>query len=530
MTQRKLKPRRLAAVLAGLTVTGLVTTSLFVSAGGAAAAELDLNYGCTFPLIDVQPVKVHINASIPDTITVGVPTGEFTIEALSTLNEDTTTGLKLVKVATIEGSAISTAHITAPGFDTDLDVPVTVEKTAVPASGGFTVRATGKTPSLKFPQAGPIKITVHDLMLNITARKADGTLASIPPSNPFEAPCVQDPGQNNVLKEGQILPKPTTEPTTPTTTEPTTTQPTTTEPTTTEPTTTEPTTTEPTTTEPTTTEPTTTEPTTTQPTTTEPTTTEPTTTEPTTTQPTTTEPTTTEPTTTEPTTTQPTTTEPTTTEPTTTEPTTTEPTTTQPTTTEPTTTQPTTTQPTTTEPTTTQPTTTKPPTDVIEISYTVKGKTYIKKLNASAVIGPGRLDAKVKLAEGTFAGDLSLPSTKINFALFGFLPAQASVKIVPAGQVTGTIAADGSVKSNVAVDLLLVDVKVFGLPIVGGSSCKSSTSVALASNPGFNPATGGTLSGTYDIRPFANCGMFTSVINSLTAGPGNKIEIALTKK
>ncbi|HVK23214.1 MAG TPA: DUF6801 domain-containing protein, partial [Actinokineospora sp.] len=223
MTHRRARPRRLAAALAGATLVGVATTTLLVTAsGGATAATLDLNYSCTFPLIDLQPVKVHINADIPDTITAGVPTGKFTIEALSTLNEDTTTGLKLVKVATIEGTAISSAHITAPGFDTDLDVPVVVEKTAVPASGGFTVRAVGQTPSLTFPSAGPIKITVHNLTLTITARKADGTLASIPPSNPFDAPCTQDPGQNNVLKEGQILPKPnpTTEPTTvpPTTT------------------------------------------------------------------------------------------------------------------------------------------------------------------------------------------------------------------------------------------------------------------------------------------------------------------------
>ncbi|WP_436497852.1 DUF6801 domain-containing protein [Actinokineospora sp. HUAS TT18] len=528
MTHRRARPRRLAAALAGATIVGVATTTLLVTAsGGATAATLDLNYSCTFPLIDVQPVKVHINADIPDTIQVGVPTGKFNIEALSTLNEDTTTGLKLVKVATIEGSAISHAHISAPGFDTDLEVPVTVEKTAVPASGGFTVRAVGQTPSLTFPTAGPIKITVHDLELKITARKADGSLASIPPSNPFDAPCTQDPGQNNVLKEGQILPKdPTTTTTTTTTTEPTTT---TTEPTTT---TTEPTTTttEPTTTttEPTTTttEPTTTttEPTTT---TTEPTTTttEPTTTttEPTTT---TTEPTTTttEPTTTttEPTTT---TTEPTTT--TTTEPTTTttEPTTT---TTEPTTTTtvPTTTT-TTTEPTTT---TTTPPGDVITVSYKVNGKTFIKKLHATAKLGPGTFDAKADLTKGTFAGDLILPGTKVNFALFGFLPATATVKIVPDGQVTGTIAANGAVTATAKVGIVLTDVRVFGLPIAGSPSCKSATSIDLTSAPGFTPVAGGKLSGTYAIPPFSNCGPFTSVINSLAAGPGNTLEITLTKK
>ncbi|CRK57243.1 hypothetical protein [Alloactinosynnema sp. L-07] len=207
MNHRRIS-KKVTTGLAAVTTAGLVGAGLLIGAGtSSAAAALDLKYACTFPLIDVQPVEVHIDADIPDTITAGVPTGQFNIVALTKLNEDTTTGLKLVKVATIEGTAIAHAHITAPGFDTDLDVPVTVEKTAIPASGGFTVKATGKTPSLKFPTPGHIKITVGALDLNITAKKADGTLASIPPSNPFDAPCALDPaGQNNVLKEGEILP------------------------------------------------------------------------------------------------------------------------------------------------------------------------------------------------------------------------------------------------------------------------------------------------------------------------------------
>ncbi|HVK25818.1 MAG TPA: DUF6801 domain-containing protein [Actinokineospora sp.] len=378
----RLTKKKTAAAMVALTTAGAVATAMVLTAGSsAAAAALDLNYSCTFPLIDVQPVKVHINADIPDTIQAGVPTGAFNIEALSTLNEDTTTGLKLVKVATIEGTAVSHAHISAPGFDTDLDVPVTVEKTTVPASGGFTVKATGKTPSLTFPTPGHIKITVLDLELKITARKADGTLASIPPSNPFDAPCTQDPGQNNVLKEGEILPKPgpttttvTTTSTTTTTGPTATTTTTTTEPTTT--TTTGPTTTTAptTTTDPTTTttDPTTTDPTTT---TTDPTTT---TTDPTTT---TTEPSTTSSTTTTQPTTTSSTTEPTTTTSTTTSTTSTtgSSTTTPPSTTESTTVTPTATStpPSTTDttvpPDTTTTTTTVPPIQTVPAGYTPPG-------------------------------------------------------------------------------------------------------------------------------------------------------------
>ncbi|MBC6451741.1 hypothetical protein GPZ80_31850, partial [Actinokineospora sp. HBU206404] len=42
------------------TATAAVVAGLFATSGTAsAAASLDLNYSCTFPLIDVQPVKVH---------------------------------------------------------------------------------------------------------------------------------------------------------------------------------------------------------------------------------------------------------------------------------------------------------------------------------------------------------------------------------------------------------------------------------------------------------------------------------------
>ncbi|HVK25820.1 MAG TPA: hypothetical protein VM677_31060, partial [Actinokineospora sp.] len=173
---------------------------------------------------------------------------------------------------------------------------------------------------------------------------------------------------------------------------------------------------------------------------------------------------------------------------------------------------------------------TTPPGDVIEVSYDVNGKTFIKKLNATAKLGPGSFEAKVDLTAGTFVGDLALPGTKVNFSMFGFLPATASFRIVPDAQVAGTLAANGAVKAKAKVSIVLTDIRVFGLPIAGSSKCKSSTAIDLVSAPGFNPIAGGKLNGTYDIPPFANCGLFTPVINSLTAGPGNTLEIALTRK
>ncbi|SDI79187.1 hypothetical protein SAMN05192558_11245 [Actinokineospora alba] len=407
----------MTAVLASVTTAGLVGAGLFIGAGTSAAASLDLNYGCTFPLIDVQPVKIQINASIPDTITAGVPTGEFQIEAISTLNEDTTTGLKLVKVATIEGTAMSTAHITAPGFDTDLDVPVTVEKTAIPASGGFTVKATGKTPSLKFPQAGPIKITVHDIVLNITAKKADGTLASIPPSNPFEAPCVQDPGQNNVLKEGQILPGGgggTTTPTTP----PSTTNPTTT------------------------------------------------------------------------------------------------------------------TQPPVTTTTTKPPVTTTPGGGgTVKYGYTLAGKSNLKNMSGDVPL-KGTIDANLTLATKKFTADLVLNPATANLSIMGFLPVVSKVEFVNERQTTGSIEADGALKSNSLLTIKLPQVSLFGFPISQSADCKTVTpsDINLQSAADFDVIAGGQLTGTYTIAPLKGCGSFNDYISGFAASAGNTIAVNLTSK
>jgi len=101
------------------------------------------------------------------------------------------------------------------------------------------INAAGKTPSLTFTQAGQANITVGDLNLKVTPRKADGSVTGITPDGTIDAPCTQDSGQNNTLATitvngggGPTTPPATTPPVTtpPTTTPPVTTPPTTTPP------------------------------------------------------------------------------------------------------------------------------------------------------------------------------------------------------------------------------------------------------------------------------------------------------------
>ncbi|WP_370967796.1 DUF6801 domain-containing protein [Amycolatopsis sp. cg9] len=241
MTHPRGKKKTVAAAAAAGAV-GLVATALLVGAQTSAAdpISLTLNYHCTLPLVGSQSLKVVINTDLPTTVNTGQPTGAFDIKAVSTINADTVAGLSLIGATTIEGTATAAATVAAPSLNLPVNVPITLDKTNIPASGELNINASGKTPSLTFTQPGQAKITVGDLQLKVTPRKADGSVTGITPDGTIDAPCTQDAGQNNTLATITITINGGGTTTPPTTTPPVTTPPTTTPPVTTPPTTTPP--------------------------------------------------------------------------------------------------------------------------------------------------------------------------------------------------------------------------------------------------------------------------------------------------
>ncbi|WP_189212493.1 DUF6801 domain-containing protein [Actinokineospora sp. UTMC 2448] len=219
--------RRLVAGGAAFAAAGLVAAGIALGSGTSAAdpVSLTLNYNCPFPLIGTQPIKVVINTDIPKTTKVGQQNPAFDIEAITTVPETATQGLTLVGAKTVEGSAVSSAEVAAPEATLPVNVPITVEKTPIPASGAFDVRATGQTPPLTFSKAGPAKITVNGLKLTLTPRTADGSETGL---GTFDSVCTLAPGQNNELATIEILPGDSNPPTSTTTTVPPTTTTTTT--------------------------------------------------------------------------------------------------------------------------------------------------------------------------------------------------------------------------------------------------------------------------------------------------------------
>jgi hypothetical protein len=168
----------------------------------------------------------------------------------------------------------------------------------------------------------------------------------------------------------------------------------------------------------------------------------------------------------------------------------------------------------------------------VTVRYPVTGVTVISANNSSLKLGPGKLTTTADLSTGALKAKLVLPPATGSFTELGIIPVTATTEFIQDGPTTGTLnATTGAVTTTSNVTLRITSLTVAGLPVSVGSTCESSTPAAItvASQPGFNIADGGNLSGAYTIPPFANCGLDTLVINLTIPGPNNTITLTLGK-
>jgi hypothetical protein len=169
---------------------------------------------------------------------------------------------------------------------------------------------------------------------------------------------------------------------------------------------------------------------------------------------------------------------------------------------------------------------------VIKVKYPVHGSTFLKAANATVKLGPGTLRSRVNLSTGAVTASLNLPPATGSFKELGLIPVTATVAFIQNGPTTGKVNLNtGAVMSTSSITLRITSLSVAGLPVPVGPACESATpaSVSLASQPGFSIVNGGTVSGTYTVPPFANCGLITPVLNLTITGPGNTISLTLGK-
>jgi hypothetical protein len=169
----------------------------------------------------------------------------------------------------------------------------------------------------------------------------------------------------------------------------------------------------------------------------------------------------------------------------------------------------------------------------LTVSYPVLGNTHLNKPNATVSLGPGTLQATLNFKSGALTASLTLPPATLSFQEFGLIPVSATTEFIPDGATTGKINIDtGAVTTTSKIVLKITSLTLAGLPIPVGNSCESAKPavITVTSRPGFSVVSGGKLTGTYAVPPFAGCGLaglLTPLINQSIAGPGNTITLVL---
>jgi hypothetical protein len=163
------------------------------------------------------------------------------------------------------------------------------------------------------------------------------------------------------------------------------------------------------------------------------------------------------------------------------------------------------------------------------LTYPVSGSTYINAIHTSIPLGPGSLAATADLTTSTITGSVNLPAATGSFKELGLVPVTATAEFIEDGSTTGTLESNGGIQATAKITLKLTSLKVAGISLPVGNSCQTATpaTIPLASQPGFNALTGGTVSGTYTIPRFTHCLLNTVLINLTLPGPSNTITLAL---
>jgi hypothetical protein len=169
----------------------------------------------------------------------------------------------------------------------------------------------------------------------------------------------------------------------------------------------------------------------------------------------------------------------------------------------------------------------------LTVVYPVHGSTHLKAPSTTVSLGPGTLRSTVNLANGELTASLTLPTAKVSFKEFGLIPVSGTTEFIQDGATTGKLNINtGAVATTSKIILKITSMTVGGVPLPVGNRCESATPAVLklASQPGFNVASGGKLSGTYTVPAFAHCGpagLLTPLINLSITGPGNTITLIL---
>jgi hypothetical protein len=174
----------------------------------------------------------------------------------------------------------------------------------------------------------------------------------------------------------------------------------------------------------------------------------------------------------------------------------------------------------------------RPADRTLTLSYPVTGTTYLVGPQTTATLGPGKLVSTADLTKATLSGTLTLPPAGVSFSLLG-QQATGTTEFQQVGQATGTLdLSTGAITATTDVTIKITSLALDGLPLYVGPACQTIKPAVITVKSGSNWTIrqGGTLTGTYRIPYFNNCGLLDTLaptINLLIPRPGNTITLKL---
>lgn len=160
-----------------------------------------------------------------------------------------------------------------------------------------------------------------------------------------------------------------------------------------------------------------------------------------------------------------------------------------------------------------------------DVGWDANVTTTVKKLNQQITFPQNRFRASISLPSGVITGNLALPDATSTLKL-GSLPlAKVTLAAVSTKPVAGRLNGR-DITATQEFTIHIKKIQPLGLPFnLVGNNCKTVTPVtAKLSGTLKGLVDPYTLTGTYTIPKFANCGLSTPLINLLIPGEGNTMK------
>jgi hypothetical protein len=171
--------------------------------------------------------------------------------------------------------------------------------------------------------------------------------------------------------------------------------------------------------------------------------------------------------------------------------------------------------------------------NVIQLNFNhVTGTIFLAKPRVTATLPTSVVNSQLDLDTGALTGQAHIPDTTVHLSLAGLIGVTSVVRMVPAGDLTGTVnLAAGTLSTTTRFTLRVLNVHLDLTPGVNlvPSGCRTSavSTATLVNTTPIDLLNGTTVSGTFAIPSFTRCGVLTPLLTLLLSAPNNQLTLVL---